>query len=86
MSKVAKLPSRESLQLAFGIAVRSLRERRKFTQEDLAEAADLHFTYVSSVERGKRNISLFNVHRLALALGVTAGELMRDADGHSNLR
>ena len=80
MTRVAKLPSPASLQLAFGVTVRALREKRELTQEQLAEAADLHFTYVSSVERGKRNISLFNIHRLAHALGVTTGELMVDAD------
>jgi transcriptional regulator with XRE-family HTH domain len=86
MSKTAKLPSRESLQLAFGAAVKTLREGRQLTQEGLAEAADVHFTYVSSVERGKRNISLFNVHRLAHALGVSASELFLAAELQSRSR
>jgi transcriptional regulator with XRE-family HTH domain len=50
------------------------------SQEKLADLADLHRTYVSSVERGKRNISLLNIERLAGALGVTMAELMPDAE------
>jgi transcriptional regulator with XRE-family HTH domain len=46
------------------------------SQEALAELAGLHRTYVSSVERGLRNISLENIERLARALGVEMAELM----------
>lgn len=42
----------------------------------LADRAGLHFTYVSSVERGERNVSLENILRLASALGIDAGELV----------
>jgi transcriptional regulator with XRE-family HTH domain len=62
----------------FGKKLREIRERRGVSQEKLAEMAELHRTYVSSVERGKRNISLQNIERLALALGVSMGELMPD--------
>ena len=44
----------------------------------LAEHADLHFTYVSSVERGERNISVANIVKLARALKVTPSKLMED--------
>jgi transcriptional regulator with XRE-family HTH domain len=44
----------------------------------LAEVAGLHFTYVSSVERGARNISLVNIVRIANALDIDAGELVRN--------
>jgi transcriptional regulator with XRE-family HTH domain len=46
------------------------------SQEELAERADLHFTYVSSTERGERNISLANIAKLAKALNVSMKELM----------
>ena len=60
----------------FGIRLREIRERVGVSQEKLADLAKLHRTYVSSVERGKRNISLLNIEKLAIALGVTMGELM----------
>jgi len=46
------------------------------SQEDLAARADLDRTYVGSVERGERNISLDNIYRLAEALGLEARELL----------
>ena len=45
---------------------------------DVAEKAGLHRTYVSSVERGEKNISLLNIEKLAQALGVTMAALMPD--------
>lgn len=62
---------------AFGERLRQLRRDRAVSQEDLAEAAGLDRTYVSSCERGKRNISIENIDRLARALGVPITELMR---------
>ncbi len=66
--------------MAFGVAMRTLRMARQLTQEGLAERADLHTTYVSSVERGERNLSLHNIARIAYALGVPPSELMRCLD------
>lgn len=60
----------------FGMRLREVREAAGISQEKLAELATLHRTYVSSVERGKRNISIENIERLALALGVSMRELM----------
>jgi transcriptional regulator with XRE-family HTH domain len=62
--------------MRFGKRLRQLREKVGVSQEKLAEMAHLHRTYVSSVERGKRNISLVNIERLAHALGVSLRELM----------
>jgi len=62
----------------FGKRLKEVREVVGISQEKLAEYANLHRTYVSSVERGKRNISLVNIERLAAALGVSMGELMPD--------
>ena len=53
----------------FGRRVRAARDARGWTQEDLADEADLDRTYVGGVERGERNIALLNMNRLALALG-----------------
>jgi transcriptional regulator with XRE-family HTH domain len=61
---------------AFGERVRSARLARGLSQEELAEAAGLHRTYVGSAERGLRNVSLQNILRLAKALDVRPGELL----------
>ncbi len=55
--------------------LRLLRAERGWSQEVLAEAAGLHRTYVSSIERGERNVGIDNVERLAGAFGVEIGEL-----------
>lgn len=50
--------------------LRELRDLQKISQEELGARAALHRTYVGSVERRERNVSLDNVERLAAALGV----------------
>lgn len=65
---------------AFGLAVRLHRKRKGLSQEDLADLAQLHRTYVGGVERGERNISLKNIHVLASALEVRPSQLLDDAD------
>jgi transcriptional regulator with XRE-family HTH domain len=60
---------------AFGVHLRSLRLERGLSQEEVAHRAGVHVTYLSGIERGNRNPSLRNIRRLALALGVSAGEL-----------
>ena len=62
--------------MLFGKAVRRHRQALGVSQMALADAADLHFTYVSSVERGQRNVTLASIQRLAGALGVEPGELL----------
>jgi transcriptional regulator with XRE-family HTH domain len=71
----ATLPG--SRRAIFGRRVRVLRVARGMSQEDLADAAGVHRTYVSSLERGLRNVGLDNVYRLADALGVEPSELFR---------
>ncbi len=65
---------------ALGRAVRSLRHARGWSQEQLAEEAGLHWTYVGGIERGERNPSWENVGKLAAGLGVTVGTLARRAE------
>lgn len=66
----------EAFAAEFGARVRARRTQLGWTQEQLAEGVGLHFTYVGSVERGERNISLKNIIRLASALGVDPGSLV----------
>ena len=56
--------------------LRALREEKELSQEALGERADLHRTYVGSIERSERNVSLDNIERLANALGVDVSELL----------
>lgn len=66
----------ESIKVKFGQKLRKVRNEVGISQEDLAAEAGLHRTYVSSVERGERNITLINIYRLAKALGVEAKNLL----------
>lgn len=59
----------------FGHRVRELREARDWSQEELADRADLHRTYISAVERAVRNPTLTVIARLAKALKVSMSEL-----------
>ena len=61
----------------FGDKVRELRIKKGLSQEQLAELSGLHRTYISSVELGKRNVSLINIFALAKALGVTPDKLIK---------
>lgn len=63
-------------QLLFAANMRRIRKAKELTQEKVAELAELHPNYVSSVERGERNISIHNIERIAKALGVTMAELV----------
>lgn len=81
MAKKQKAPKspkerKTPLQKAFGKIVREKRLEMGISQEELAERADLHFTYISSTERGERNISIMNVAKIAKALNCAMADLM----------
>ena len=59
-----------------GAKIRDLRRRAGFSQEELAERAGLHRTYIGGIERGERNAGLLNFVRIARALGVRPAELL----------
>lgn len=54
----------------FGKNVKKYRLKAKLSQEKLGELCNLHRTYISDIERGKRNISLNNIEKIALALKI----------------
>ncbi len=60
----------------FGSRVRAERERLGVSQEELADRAGMHRTYLGGVERGERNLGLLNLLRIARALGVPATVLI----------
>ncbi len=72
MSKASNSPSEGPI---FGQAIRHFRGKLKISQEDLADKAQLHRTYISDIERGSRNVSLKNIFKLAKALGVPSSKL-----------
>jgi len=51
-----------------------------FSQEKLAESCDLHRTYIGSVERGERNVTLQNIFAISAALNISASELLKDTE------
>ena len=55
---------------SFGSRLREERHKRGLSQEELAEIAGLHRTYIGMIERGEKNITLENIERLANALKV----------------
>jgi transcriptional regulator with XRE-family HTH domain len=61
----------------FAQRLRQIRQIRGLSQEELADMAGLHRTYVGSVERSERNVSIDNMERLAKALEVDITELLR---------
>jgi transcriptional regulator with XRE-family HTH domain len=69
-----KPPRRARDTLAHNL--RRLRAHRGISQEELADLAGLHRTYVGSVERSERNISIDNIERLAAALKIAVPDLL----------
>lgn len=62
------------IKQAVGKRVKELRNKIGISQEELADIVQLDRTYITSVERGKRNISIVNVEKLAIALQVSLAE------------
>ena len=69
------MPLETDIRVRFGRRLRGIRQERGLSQEELAFKAGLHRTYVSSAERGKRNVGLVNVERLARALDIDISDL-----------
>jgi transcriptional regulator with XRE-family HTH domain len=67
-----------SILRKFGDKVKSLRLEKGWSQEELGNRAGLHRTYIGSIERYERNVSLLNVERIAKALGVHIRDLLQD--------
>jgi len=64
----------------FGARVRELRKDAGLSQEELAELAELHRTYISGIERGERNASLTSIERISNALNVSLSKLLEGVD------
>jgi len=66
----------KKILIQLGGRIRDVRKGLGISQEELAHLSGMHRTYVSSVERGERNISVLNLLSLAGVLGVDAGDLV----------
>ncbi len=66
--------------IRFGDRIRDLRETCGLSQEALADAADLHRTHISLIERGQRSVRLETIEKLAIALGEQPSALMPDVE------
>ena len=73
------MKSKPSARRIFAENLRKARQARRLSQEALAELANLHRTYVGSIERAERNVSIDNMERLAAAVGISLLELLRES-------
>lgn len=69
-----------TIEEKIGLALRSQREKIGLSQEQLSFIASLHRTYIGSVERGERNISVVNIIALCKALNLKPSELFKNLD------
>lgn len=63
--------------LQFGKKLKNVRLKKKLPQGDIARILGVHRSYISGLERGRRNPSLLTVHKVAKALGISADELLK---------
>jgi transcriptional regulator with XRE-family HTH domain len=76
--------SSESLRVVLAANIKSFRREKGFSQEGLAERCGLHRTYIGSVERHERNVTLSTLEVLASTLGVTVPELLTECESLPN--
>jgi transcriptional regulator with XRE-family HTH domain len=60
----------DDIKFSIGTRIKELRKERSISQEDLAYLANLDRTYITSVENGRRNISIVNIEKIANAMGI----------------
>ena len=70
----------EEIRVAYGKAVRAIRQDKKISQEELGDLCGLHRTYISDIELGKRNVSLENI-----ALQVKKSELFIEVEQYEGI-
>jgi transcriptional regulator with XRE-family HTH domain len=80
--QVATLPgvARKGLAERFGEVVRRLRKAAGLSQEAMADLCGLHRTYIGSIERGEKTVTIATANKIADALGLRLWQLLRRAD------
>jgi transcriptional regulator with XRE-family HTH domain len=68
------------LEERFGIVVRRLRKAEGLSQEDFADRCGLHRTYIGSIERGEKTVTIATATKVAEALGLRLWELLKQVD------
>lgn len=68
---------RKQVLIDFGNKVRKERTKLGWSQEELAERAGVHRTYIGMIERAEKNITLENIEKIAKAFGISIERLMR---------
>lgn len=76
--------SSDTLRAVLAENIKAFRKQKGLSQEELAEQCGLHRTYIGSVERHERNVTLSTLETLALALGVTVPYMLTEHDLPSN--
>lgn len=74
------------VKLKIGLRIKELRETSSMSQKDLAYTADLDRSYIASIENGQRNVSIINIEKISMALGVTLKEFFNDAEFNKHTR
>ncbi len=77
---------KSSARRIFAENLRKARLVKKLSQEDLAELSGLHRTYVGSVERAERNVSIDNMERLSAAVGVSLPDMLKGVSDETSSR
>lgn len=68
----------KKLLITLGTRIKSLRSKKKLTQEEVAGSIDMDRSYFSDIERGKRNVAAINLIKIANALEVSVGDLFEN--------
>jgi transcriptional regulator with XRE-family HTH domain len=76
-SPVRAMPILPDATRILGERIRTRRKALRISQEALADRSGLHWTFVGQVERGRRNLTFYNLLKLAAGLDIDAGELVR---------
>lgn len=74
------IPNMSSLRVRLGKAIRRLRLQAGYSQESFAAVVGVHRTYMGSLERGERNVSLENIEKVAKALNISVSQLFAEAE------
>lgn len=64
----------------FGVAVRRLRIQMEMSQEELADLCGLHRTYIGSIERGEKTVTIETANRIAVGLGISIAQLFDELE------